>query len=139
MYSVEQSWDSKIFYISTCQWYLSALFIVSHACHSIVLPQIHPFDFGEEPINSGELVSLTCAITKGDLPLTINWLYKNQSVSSLDGVIAKQVSRKTSNLEIDSVQAHHIGEYTCTATNQAGTSSYSAYLHVNGTVFNVLL
>lgn len=74
-----------------------------------------------------------CSISKGDPPLTIQWLYNNESIRALDGVMAKQVSKKSSHLEIDSVQAHHIGEYTCTATNKAGTSSFSTYLHVNGT------
>lgn len=75
-------------------------------------------------------------MTKGDLPVTLAWLYNNKTLLESEGAMAKQVSKKTSNLEIDSVQAHHIGEYTCTATNKAGTTSYSAYLHVNG---NVLL
>lgn len=84
-------------------------------------------------------MSLMCSISKGDLPLTINWLYNNQSITLVDGVMARQVSKKMSTLEIESVQAHHIGEYTCTATNKAGTSSYSAYLHVNGTSLYILL
>lgn len=106
----------------------------------LVLPQIHPFDFGEEQINSGESVSLTCSISKGDLPVQISWLYNNRTIDEFEnsGILARQASKKISNLEIDSVQANHIGEYTCTATNKAGTTTYSAYLHVNGLFDEIL-
>lgn len=77
-------------------------------------------------------MSLMCSISKGDLPVAISWMFNNKTLIESEGVLARQVSKKTSNLEIDSVQAHHIGEYTCTATNKAGTTTISAYLHVNG-------
>lgn len=99
----------------------------------VVLPQIVPFDFGDEAINSGDVTSLTCTVSKGDLPVTISWMLNNRSISDGDGISMTQVNKKISMLSIDSVQAYNIGEYTCVATNIAGTSSYSTYLHVNGT------
>lgn len=108
--------------------------VLLHVYFFIVLPQIHPFDFGEDPINSGESLSLTCSISKGDMPVTINWLFNNQTIDLDAGVSIIKVNKKNSMLNIDSVQAHNIGEYACTATNKAGTSRYSTYLHVNGTI-----
>ena len=35
-------------------------------------------------------------------------------------------------LSIDSVAAHHAGQYICIATNKAGSSKRSAILTVNG-------
>lgn len=102
-------------------------------CFNLVLPQVHPFDFGEEQINSGESVSLTCSISKGDLPVEIDWLYNNKTIREAEGVSATKVGKKVSTLTIDNVQDFNIGEYTCTATNGAGTTRYSTYLHVNGT------
>lgn len=104
----------------------------------IVLPQIVPFDFGDEAINSGDLTSVMCSISKGDLPVAITWQHNNKTIDESYGVSITQVNKKISTLSIDSVQAHNIGEYTCSARNKAGTSSYSTFLHVNGTFLVVL-
>lgn len=102
----------------------------------LVLPQIHPFDLGEEPLNSGETMTLTCTIVKGDLPVNITWLFNDFPIdkSSSDGMSITNVGKKNSMLNIDSVQAHNIGEYVCVASNKAGTGRYSTYLSVNGTL-----
>jgi len=36
-------------------------------------------------------------------------------------------------LSVGSVQASHVGQYTCIAENRAGTYEYSANMTVNGT------
>ncbi|KAG5890611.1 hypothetical protein JTB14_005121 [Gonioctena quinquepunctata] len=98
-----------------------------------VAPQILHFDFGEESVNSGDLVSLTCTVHKGDLPMNITWTHDNESVSYNEGIMIGNVGKKISTISIDSVQAEHSGTYTCAAQNAAGKSSYSAILHVNVT------
>lgn len=95
-----------------------------------VAPQIHPFDFGDEPINSAELVTVSCSVIKGDLPVEIAWLHDNKSVS--DDVNVVKISKKVSTLTIESVQAHHSGTYTCLVRNSAGSAAHSAELQVNG-------
>jgi len=103
-----------------------------------VLPQILPFNFGEEVVNLDDLVSISCAITKGDLPLKIWWtLTDSQSsldknLTSNDGVMITRNSQKVSVLTIEQVQARHRGNYTCHAENKAGVAEYSAYLSMNG-------
>lgn len=42
-------------------------------------------------------------------------------------------NKKVSTLSVDSVSFESAGEYTCVATNPAGSSSHSAVLNVNGT------
>lgn len=98
-----------------------------------VFPQIFPFDFGEDTINTGDSISLTCSINKGDLPIEITWLHKNNSVTNDPSIILTRVNKKISTLSIESVQAEHIGEYTCLAKNKAGIATHSTFLHVNGT------
>ncbi|XP_060529786.1 cell adhesion molecule Dscam2 isoform X40 [Cylas formicarius] len=98
----------------------------------MVAPQILHFEFGEESVNSGDSASLTCSISKGDLPMTIMWRHNNISLmSDLYGVMVSRVAKKLSTLSIDSVQAEHTGTYTCVAENAAGRAMYSADLHVN--------
>lgn len=91
-----------------------------------------PFDFGEDPINSDELTSLTCSVNKGDLPLEIFWTHNNKTVSENEGITVMQMNKKISTLSIDSVNAEHAGTYTCVAKNSAGSASHSAELKVNG-------
>lgn len=100
---------------------------------SVVLPQILPFDFGEEPINSGDSTSITCSISKGDLPINITWTLNGKPIQMNEyGIKINQVTKKLSALSIDYVDANHVGEYSCVAANKAGVSLSTAYLHVNG-------
>lgn len=116
--------------------YHVGLFIAIILFIFIVSPQILPFDFGEESVNSGELASLTCSVHKGDLPMNITWYHNNKTIGYNDGILITKAGKKISTLSIDSVQEVHSGIYTCVAENQAGQSSFSADLHVNGTNFS---
>lgn len=95
-------------------------------------PQILPFDFGEEPINTGDFATLQCSVHKGDLPIEILWLHNNQSVSQYSGITVSKVGSKISTISIDSVQESHAGSYTCIAENRAGQTQYNVELYVNG-------
>lgn len=98
-----------------------------------VAPQIFPFTFGDEPVNSGEAISATCSILKGDFPMDISWAFDGTPIDperSDQYTITK--SKRLSVLAIDAVAARHAGEYTCTASNRAGASSHTAALAVNG-------
>lgn len=97
----------------------------------VVLPHIVPFS-PEEDVNSGESIQLTCHISKGDRPLQINWNFHGEELSSHLGITTTRVGDRTSFLSIASAMAAHNGNYTCTASNQAGTTSYTAAVHVNG-------
>lgn len=98
----------------------------------LVPPQIVPFDFGEAPVDSGDMATTQCAVTRGDFPITITWRLNNQSISDISGVAVSKINKRISTLSIDSVEALHSGIYTCIAVNKAGTVSYSAVLNVNG-------
>lgn len=104
-----------------------------------VPPQIRPFDFGDEASNSGETMGIQCTVIKGDLPINISWALNNQTLTSGDwDVVIGRMSSKSSTLNIDYIAAEHRGIYTCRARNQAGESSYSAELKVNGDATEIL-
>lgn len=84
------------------------------------------------PINSGEMTSTTCSVSKGDLPLNITWFFNNRPMSTVEDVTVSLVNTRLSALSIESVHADHAGNYTCIAANRAGTTSYSTTLNVNG-------
>lgn len=93
-----------------------------------VPPQISPFDFGEESVNSGESASITCLVHKGDLPVEIWWLHNNMSITDGEKIVIMR-SRMVNTLTIESVSSEDSGEYTCVARNQ---TSHTAVLNVNG-------
>ncbi|XP_066145686.1 cell adhesion molecule Dscam1 isoform X32 [Euwallacea fornicatus] len=97
----------------------------------MVPPQITPFDFGEDTINSGDSASVTCSVHKGDLPINISWLHNNISIGYKEDVLISKAGKKVSTVTIDSVNEGHSGMYECVAENKAGKASYSAMLNVN--------
>lgn len=80
----------------------------------------------------------SCSVTKGDTPLKIWWSFKGedddlaQNLTSNDGIMITRNSQKFSTLAIEAVKARHRGNYTCHASNRAGTSQQSSYLSING-------
>lgn len=97
-----------------------------------VPPKITPFDFGDEPANFGDSVTVQCTISKGDLPVDINWLFNGYALNDYLGATTSKIGKKVSVLTIDSVNGHNAGNYTCIARNKAQTSEYTAELVVNG-------
>lgn len=90
-----------------------------------------PFSF-EDMNFAGESVQLNCFITKGDLPIKIRWSFHGEELSSHMGMSTSRIGEKTSLLTIDSLMAAHSGNYTCSAENGAGVSTYTATLFVSG-------
>nr|XP_033326676.1 Down syndrome cell adhesion molecule-like protein Dscam2 isoform X44 [Megalopta genalis] len=98
----------------------------------MVSPQIAPISFGDETVNAGDLVSVQCVVTKGDSPLEITWTFDSQPIrpDRMDVVVSSS-GKRVKQLTIESVAARHAGEYTCVASNAAGSTSHSAKLDVN--------
>lgn len=94
---------------------------------------ITPFEFGEDSVNSDDMVTLMCTVGKGDFPIKINWYLNGLEVERYEGISTMRTNKRVSQLTIDQVQALHSGEYTCLASNDAGNASYSTSLRVNGT------
>lgn len=104
-----------------------------------VLPYIIPFSLDEE-VNTGDSVQLNCHVSKGDKPIKITWNFHGEELSSHMGIMTTKVGDRSSILSITSAMAAHSGNYTCSAQNPAGISSYTAAVHVNGTpLFSFLL
>lgn len=102
-----------------------------------VPPKILPLLGFEDSVNEGHNVQLNCIISVGQPPIQITWSFHQNngaqnSGKNQEGVNIVKLGPKSSVLMIDSVKAHHAGNYVCRASNDAGTDEYSTTLVVNG-------
>lgn len=102
-------------------------------CNYSVPPKIAPFDFGDEPSNFAESASVACLVITGDLPITFKWFFNDHPVKEFAGITTVKLGNRNSVLNIDSVTGKHAGNYTCIASNEAASFSYTSELIVNGT------
>jgi len=79
------------------------------------------------PLNAGVIAQLQCIVAYGDLPITISWVYPNS-----DHVTTMKVADRVSLLMISELNAKHSGNYTCIASNDAGRTTFTTPLVING-------
>ena len=100
-------------------------------------PEIGSFSFAKDVMNEGDFAQISCIVTSGDRPLSITWSFHGVNTDDLGtdtGITTSNLGSRMSLLVIDQVKHTHQGNYTCQATNQAGTRSHTAQLIVNGIV-----
>ena len=66
----------------------------------------------------------------------ITWSLKGKELNSGDSIMTTMLGKRASMLIISNVDYTHIGEYTCRATNQAGSVTHSTELKVNGKLWS---
>ena len=98
----------------------------------LVTPEIMPFTFGD--VYEGEVSQVSCVLSRGDPPVRIEWFHNQQPIDTSDDVSIIATGTRGSVLLIQSLSSHHIGNYTCTASNRVASSSYTAPLIINGSV-----
>ena len=94
--------------------------------------------FAQQPDDSlllklGERFTLTCAVTKGDVPLTINWSVSPRPAAESTSIKTVQIDPYTGLLSIDALRPEHSGNYSCQVSNAAGTVSQSQAVLIQGT------
>lgn len=90
-----------------------------------------PIGFTSEQFSEGEMAQTNCVLRKGDKPFTISWLFNDSPLFTNEDVQVLRVGR-SSILTIDPVRGYNQGNYTCVASNPAGTVAVSSQLIVNG-------
>uniref|UniRef100_T1JCN0 Ig-like domain-containing protein n=1 Tax=Strigamia maritima TaxID=126957 RepID=T1JCN0_STRMM len=97
----------------------------------MVPPKVTPFSFQDELIREGARARIQCVIREGQSPIKITWLKDGQLIAPDQGVLIREIDEFSSILMISSISPRHNGNYTCKATNAAGTAQHTAPLFVN--------
>ncbi|XP_011331008.2 Down syndrome cell adhesion molecule-like protein Dscam2 isoform X2 [Ooceraea biroi] len=96
----------------------------------IVPPKISPFT-ADRDLHLGERTTLTCSVTRGDLPLSITWLKDGRSMGPSERVTVTNMDQYNSILMIESLSPDHNGNYSCVARNVAAEVSRTQRLVVH--------
>ena len=88
--------------------------------------------FGQDIVDEGSYGQLMCSVMKGDAPFSFTWSLQGDIVHSEPGLSTSQIGGRSTILMINSIGHRHTGQYTCTVSNQAGQTSVSTELKVNG-------
>lgn len=108
-------------------------------------------------LRRGDTAEIFCSLRRGSLPVAFRWVHNGRSIGDSDDPAAGEtagLSRNTatggspgagagilwkidhrdrrSELLIENIGAHQIGNYTCIASNAAGKTSFTASLLVDG-------
>lgn len=80
--------------------------------------------------------AISCQILEGDLPITFKWERNGRPLvgNVARGAVTRRLDEYSASLVIEKVSSMHSGNYTCVATNVAGSESFTVPLTVNGKI-----
>ena len=112
-----------------------------------VPPVLAPFSFGSTISSSlsnsvltvGTRTRVLCGLVRGDTPVSFSWLKNGRPLTSGRASVTTQppvtitiVDDFSSLLTISRLERGHAGNYTCLASNEAGSDQFSTFLDVQG-------
>ncbi|XP_015912285.1 cell adhesion molecule Dscam1 [Parasteatoda tepidariorum] len=93
-------------------------------------PVIEPFHI-PEAIEEGARSKLLCSVTKGDPPITIQWLKDGKPLTQDLGVTETTLDEFSKAMLFTRVELRHKGNYTCIARNLAASASFTAAMVIH--------
>ena len=101
-------------------------------------PDVSPLIFNAEEFLEGDFAQANCVLRKGHKPIVITWLFNGVPLKNSEQIQITKMGSRSSILMIDPVQGHNQGNYSCVASNAAGTMEVHTVLRVNGTCISSL-
>lgn len=96
-------------------------------------PEISQLSFNAEEFLEGDFAQSNCVLRKGDKPIVISWLFNGLPLTNSEDVEIVKMGSRSSILTIEPVTGQNQGNYTCVASNPAGSMAVHTVLKVNGT------
>ncbi|GFW88090.1 down syndrome cell adhesion molecule-like protein [Trichonephila clavipes] len=79
----------------------------------------------------GQRLSITCTVIKGDPPITLKWLRDEHALKKDGDIRIHNLADYSSTLLFDPVKPEHRANYTCVASNEAGSERHSAAMVIH--------
>uniref|UniRef100_T1JD47 Down syndrome cell adhesion molecule-like protein Dscam2 n=1 Tax=Strigamia maritima TaxID=126957 RepID=T1JD47_STRMM len=99
----------------------------------MVAPKLVPFSFHGDYLYEGGEARVSCVVSQGDLPISLQWKKdgRRPDLEESVGLSIRVIDDYSSLLTIENVQRKHSGTYSCIARNEAGVAEYHTHLAVN--------
>ena len=97
----------------------------------LVPPKIMPIQSMTNMLREGMRAAISCQILEGDLPVNFRWERNGKSILGTGNEIIRRLDEYSAALVIEHITSDHSGNYTCIASNIAGSEKFTVPLTVN--------
>ncbi|CAD7083563.1 unnamed protein product [Hermetia illucens] len=97
----------------------------------LVPPKIMPIQAMTDVLREGMRAAISCQILEGDLPVSFRWERNGKPLLGTGNEIIRRLDGYSASLVVENITSEHSGNYTCIASNVAGTEKFTVPLTVN--------
>ncbi|XP_065288344.1 cell adhesion molecule Dscam1-like isoform X2 [Dermacentor albipictus] len=99
-------------------------------CHALEAPEMHKM-YVDSNLKLGDGVDLMCSLKRGSAPVHFAWYHNGREIRAEDKLGDVVSLQGKSILVVREISRDHIGNYTCSVRNPAGSDSYTVKLYVD--------
>lgn len=82
-------------------------------------------------LREGMRAAISCQILEGDLPVSFRWERNGKQVLGTGNEVIRRLDEYSTSLVVENITSEHSGNYSCIASNVAGTEKFTVPLTVN--------